>query len=72
MNKKFIIYTIGILLEVLSFILLIPAAIAYFEAPSRAFFDALRYPSFFGFTIATISTFLFGKILKIICFNNMV
>ena len=66
MNKHFIIFSVGRLLEILAFILFIPAAIAFFEIQSRVFPDILFNYKLLGFIIAIISAFICGTLLKII------
>ena len=48
MNKKFIIYSVGKLLEVLAIILLVPAAIAFYEIPDKVFPAVLLHQALFG------------------------
>jgi trk system potassium uptake protein TrkH len=64
MNKKFIIFSVGSLLEILSYILIVPALIAFFEIPSKnlpgVFFDY----RLLGFVIAIITSFVCGHLLK--------
>ncbi|MFH1380455.1 MAG: potassium transporter TrkG [bacterium] len=64
MNKKFIIYSIGRLLEILSYIVLIPAAIAFFEINHHTILYILRHSSMLGFNITIIASFVCGTILK--------
>ena len=71
MNKNFIIFSIGRLLEVLAFILLIPAAIAFFEIPSKVFPGVIMDYRLLGFVIAIASSFVCGSILKIIGSNEL-
>lgn len=66
MNKRFITFSVGKLLEILAFILLIPAAIAFFEIPSKVFPDILFDHKLLGFVIAIISSFICGNFLKLI------
>jgi len=66
MSKSFIIYSVGKLLEILAFTLFIPAAIAFFEIPSKIFPAILWDPRLLGFLIAIISSFTVGTILKLI------
>lgn len=64
MNKSFITFSVGKLLEVLALVLFIPAGIAFFEVPSGTFPDILLDPRLFGFLVAIISSFICGNILK--------
>ncbi len=66
MNKSFITFSVGKLLEILAFILLIPATIAFLEIPSKAFPDIIFNYKLLGFIIAIVSSFICGKLLKII------
>jgi len=66
MNKRFIIFSVGKLLEILAFILLIPAAIAFFEIPSKVFPGIIFNYKLLGFVIAIVSSFICGNFLKII------
>ena len=63
MSKRFIIYSLGTLLEILAIILLVPAAIAYFEISPLQFPNAFFDPRIFGFIIAIASSFLSGVFL---------
>jgi trk system potassium uptake protein TrkH len=65
MSKKFIVFSVGKLLEVLAFILLIPASIAFHEIKSADFLTAFSDYRLLGFTVAIISSFLLGNLLKI-------
>jgi len=65
MNKNFVIFSIGRLLEILAFILLIPAAIALYEIPVKVFPSILSDQRLSGFIIAIVTSFIFGKILKL-------
>ena len=64
MNKKFIIYSVGKLLEVLAIILLVPAAIAFYEIPDKVFPAVLLHQALLGFVIAIPTAFICGNILK--------
>jgi len=64
MNAKFIIYSIGKLLEILAIILLIPAAIAVFEIQSKTFPALIFDQALLGFVIAIPVAFICGNILK--------
>ncbi|MFH1754017.1 MAG: potassium transporter TrkG, partial [Candidatus Omnitrophota bacterium] len=64
MNKKFVFYSLGKLLEILSFILLIPALIAFFEVPLKSFPGVLFDPRLFGFITAIAASFVCGNMLK--------
>ncbi|MFH1552263.1 MAG: potassium transporter TrkG [Candidatus Omnitrophota bacterium] len=66
MNKNFIIFSVGKLLEILAFILIIPAAIAFFEIPSKVFPGIIFDYRLLGFVIAILSSFICGNLLKII------
>lgn len=64
MNKSFITYSVGKLLEILSLCLLIPAAISWFEIPHKTPAGILLDYRLLGFLIAIVSSFICGKILK--------
>jgi trk system potassium uptake protein TrkH len=66
MNKSFIIFSVGKLLEILALILLIPAGIAFFEIQSRTFPSILFDYKLLGFIIAIVSSFICGNLLKFI------
>ena len=58
MNRNFIIFSVGKLLEILAFILLIPATIAFFEIKSTSFITAILDYRLIGFVVAIITAFL--------------
>lgn len=64
MNKKFIIFSVGALLEILAAILIIPAGIAFFEIQSKVLLDTIKHPALSGFLIAIVSSFACGRFLK--------
>ncbi len=64
MNKKFIIFSVGKLLEILAYLLVIPAFIALFEIPSRDFPNVIYDPRLSGFLIAIAASFIIGNCLK--------
>ena len=64
MNKYFIIYSVGKLLEILALILLIPAGIAFYEIPLKTFPSLLFDTRLLGFLIAIVSSFICGNLLK--------
>ena len=66
MNKQFIIFSVGTLLEIMAAILLVPAAIAFCEIPLRTFPGVFFDHRLLGFIIAIISSFFCGFLLKII------
>jgi len=66
MNKSFIIFSIGKILEILALILFIPAGIAFFEIPLKTFPGILLDYRLLGFLIAIVSSFICGNILKVI------
>ncbi len=66
MNKRFITYSIGKLLEILALVLLIPAGIAFFEIPSKVFPDVLLNYKLLGFIIAIVSSLICGNCLKLV------
>lgn len=66
MNKNFIIFSVGKLLEILALVLLIPAGIAFFELSSRTFPAMLYDYKLLGFIIAIVSSFICGNVLKLI------
>jgi len=65
-NKKFIVFSVGTLLELLGFILIIPASIAFFEIPSRIFPEVFLDYRLLGFIIAIPASLLCGFFLKVI------
>ncbi|MFC1593957.1 TrkH family potassium uptake protein [Candidatus Omnitrophota bacterium] len=65
MNKRFILFSLGRLLEVLSVLLLVPTLIAYSEIPAASFPSFLFDPRIFGFIMAILSSLFFGNVLKI-------
>ena len=66
MNKYFIIFSVGKLLEILALILLIPAGIAFYEIPLKTFPSLLFDSRLLGFIIAIVSSFICGNLLKLI------
>lgn len=66
MNKRFIIFSVGKLLEILALVLLVPAGIAFFEISSKTFPSILFDYKLLGFLIAIISSFVCGNLLKLI------
>lgn len=68
MNKKFISYSVGKLLEILSYLLFVPAVIAFVEIPLKKFPSIIFDPRLFGFLIAIITSFITGLLLK--CFGK--
>lgn len=66
MNKRFVTFAVGKLLEILAMILLIPAGIAFFEVSERTYPEVFFDPRLSGFVIAIIFSFIAGTILKII------
>ena len=64
MNKKFIIFSVAKLLEILSYILIVPALIAFFEIPSRSFPDIVLDHRLLGFVFAITTSFICGNLLK--------
>ena len=66
MNKKFIIFSVGALLEILSLILLIPAGIAFVEIQSKTFPGIIFNHKLLGFIIAIVSSLVCGRSLKIL------
>lgn len=66
MNKRFIIFSVGKLLEILALILLVPAGIAFFEIPDKVFPSIFFDTRLLGFIIAIAVSFLFGNLLKLI------
>ena len=66
MNKSFIIYSIGKLLEILALTLFIPAAIAFAEIPEKVFPAVLLNLNLIGFIIAIILSLICGNFLKLI------
>ena len=66
MNKKFVIFAVGKLLEIIAFILLIPASIAFVEIKASNFLAAVFDYRLLGFIIAIITSFSVGNVLKLI------
>ncbi len=66
MNKRFIIFSVGKLLEILALILFVPAGIAFFEIPDKVFPSILCDTRLLGFVIAIVSSFVCGNLLKLI------
>lgn len=71
MNKRFILFSLGTLLEILAIIMIIPAAIAYFETNSNVLLQKLFDIRVFSFIIAILSSFIFGAFLKKIGQKNL-
>lgn len=71
MNKRFITFSVGKLLEILAFVLLVPAGIAFFEIPVKTFPEILLNYKLFGFVIAIVSSFICGNLLKLIGKNEL-
>lgn len=65
MNERFIIFSVGKLLEILALVLLVPAGIAFFDIPEPAFPSFLLDHRLLGFVIAIVSSFVFGNLLKL-------
>jgi len=66
MNRKFIIFSVGALLEVLAALLVIPAVIAFFEIYPKTLLEAVQHPSLSGFFIAIGGSFVLGRFFKTI------
>ncbi|MFC1808550.1 TrkH family potassium uptake protein [Candidatus Omnitrophota bacterium] len=66
MRKSFVTYSLGILLQILACILIIPACIAFFDVSSRAFPAILFDHRLCGFIIAIVSSLVCGSILRAI------
>jgi trk system potassium uptake protein TrkH len=66
MNKRFVTYSIGKLLEVLALILLIPAGIAFFEIQPKIYPEIFLDYRLIGFIIAIVVSFICGNFLKLI------
>ena len=66
MNPKFIIYSVGKLLEILALVLLVPAAIALFEVRPIELPGVLLDHRLLGFVIAIAASLLLGNLLKLI------
>ena len=64
MNKKFVFFALGKLLEILSFLLVIPAVMAFFENPFKDFSGVVNDPRIAGFIIAIVSAFLCGRLFR--------
>lgn len=71
MNHRFIIFSIGKLLQVLAMVLLIPTAIAISECMPLSFIEMLSDVRFKGFFIAILSSLTFGTILTFIKRGNL-
>ncbi|MCG8431261.1 MAG: TrkH family potassium uptake protein [Candidatus Omnitrophica bacterium] len=65
MNRKFILFSLGKLLVVLSFLLLVPAVIAYFEIAAGSLTDSLFDARLAGFVIAILSSLLCGIVCRV-------
>jgi trk system potassium uptake protein TrkH len=65
-NKKFILFSLGKLFEILSFILLVPAIIAFLEIYPRRLPDIIFDPRLSGFIQAIVLSFICGNILKLL------
>ena len=66
MNKRFITYSIGKLLEILGLVMLVPAGIAFFEISSKTFPAVLLDHRIIGFTVAIAGAFVAGELCKLI------
>jgi trk/ktr system potassium uptake protein len=66
MKKRFVIYSIGKLLEILAWCMCIPAVIAYMDIPVKTFPGILLNPDLFGLLVAIITSVICGNILKFI------
>jgi trk system potassium uptake protein len=66
MNKSFIIFSVGKLLEILALTLLVPAGIAFYEIPAKTFPSVLLDYRLLGFVIAILSAYICGNLLKFI------
>ncbi|MFC1577133.1 TrkH family potassium uptake protein [Candidatus Omnitrophota bacterium] len=64
MDKKFILFSVGKILEIFSFVLVIPLAISFFEIPLGKLPASLIDHRFSGFVIAICSSFALGSLLK--------
>ena len=64
MNKKFIIFSVGKLLEILAFILIIPALITFFEIKQESLLSTILDYRLVGFIIAIVASYLAGSLLK--------
>jgi len=64
MNIKFILYSVGKLLEILAIILLIPAGIAWKECSQQMFPEICVDPALMGFIIAILASYFCGNIFK--------
>ncbi len=71
MNKKFVIFSVAKLLEILAIILFIPAVIAAGEISLENFPSFLFNPKLSGFLIAIVTSFLFGQGLKLFGSNQL-
>ena len=65
MNKHFVIYSIGKLLQVLSMVLLIPAAIAASECLPAPLIQIILDVRFYGFFITILASLIIGTLLTI-------
>lgn len=68
MKKRFIIFSIGTLLEIIAFVLLIPAGIAFFEIRNPRAVQLFSDPQLSGFLFAIVSSLICGIILR--CFGS--
>lgn len=72
MNKRFILFSLGIILEILASILIIPALIAFHELPNELILNKCLSPAFYGFAISIVSSFIVGRSLKSIGTNKLI
>lgn len=72
MNKRFILFSLGIILEILAAILIVPAFIAFYELPASPLIQKCISPDFLGFVIAIVSSFASGKLLKALGTNTLI
>jgi len=66
MNKRFITYSIGKLLEILGLVMLVPAGIAFCEISSKTFPAVLLDHRLLGFVMAIAGAFVCGTLCKLI------
>lgn len=71
MNKHFVIYSIGKLLQVLSMVLLIPTAISIYECIPTTFIEIFSDVRFIGFFYTIIASLFIGTALTILKPGNI-
>ncbi len=70
MNISFINYSLGKLLQLLSFFMVIPGLIGFFEADHNSLISIIGDVRVSGFLIAILLSFVFGTILTLLSHKN--